>query len=286
MNDICWLIRRICRNWCSIISVAFNGIVIGLIIGALIIWHDYEVLQMVQIHSPVFKDLCVQIALTSVIIGTSIALLIKIFRSSLPKNPSKTKEIESASLTTVVGLPSEDKTWVDTLIKIITPVSATLFFLYQAIAGSLFATTSITVKGDRCNDAGKLLVTATIERGDNWLAAIAVDEYQLSEDEKRVGQIVPERWHFPRKSDDLLYLAPHEKTATQFIWTVPEDSKHDLFLTMSVHSYAKFWPITSESFARAVIPAVMPVAKDKKSVMLVAEGKKESVCENKGKDKE
>lgn len=289
MNDLCWLKRRICENLCSIISVAFNGIVISIIIGALFIWSDWKILQMFWNQNTVFEDLCEQIALTAVIIGISFALLIRIFRSSLSRNTSEPEKIESLSPSTVVVLPSEGKTSVNTLIKIVAPVSATLFFLYQILAGSLFATTTVTVKGERCNKAGKLLVTATIERGDNWLAAIAVDQYMLSSSDEDKEFKATDAWKFPRKSDKLLRLAPHEKTSTQFILKAQDvlpagNINSDIFLTMSVRSYAIFWPIPSESLARAVIPAIMPVAEHKIQKKQPAEDKKESVCENKDKN--
>jgi hypothetical protein len=208
---------------------------------------DEKTLKAIQIY-----DLYMQIGWTSLIIGTSLTILMVIFKPSVLRWISN----ESADAN------KNQKNAIETLLDVVVPVSALIFVLYQIMAGSLFATTTVTAKGDLCREDGKVLVSATLERGGNWLAAIALDQYFLSHDEpKLLGKLENPQsvWKFPRPQSGLLRLAPNEKTSTQFY--IPGLNNLNisvLYLTVSVRSYALFWPIPSESLGRAVIPVVSP----------------------------
>lgn len=209
---------------------------------------EYEkAIKAIQIN-----DLYIQIISTSLIIGMSLTFLIGIFKPSL----SRWSFNESADISKYQKNP------IETLLDVVVPVSALIFVLYQIMAGSLFATTTVTVKGDLCREHGKILVSATLERGGNWLAAIALDQYFLSDFEPNIldkSKIPQSIWKFPRRQSGLLRLAPNEKTSTQFYMSgLDNPNVSALYLTVSVRSYALFWPIPSESLAHAVIPVISP----------------------------
>jgi hypothetical protein len=131
------------------------------------------------------------------------------------------------------------------------PIFAALFFVYQALSGSFFATTSPTleVKVEK-EQPEKALVTASLERGDNWLVEVASAQYIIGP----AGQD-DSGWRnlpLPRRSDGHLRLGPKEKTTTQIRVDLAE--KDDWFITTRFVTYALYWPVPSVSYARALIP--------------------------------
>lgn len=102
----------------------------------------------------------------------------------------------------------------ENLSGIIVPLITAIYFIYQATSGSFFATTSITLEAKRNTDnANEVVITANIERGDNWLVEILESKYQITEypgnstsDWKSIA--------FPSRiegSTAILRLAPKEK---------------------------------------------------------------------------
>jgi len=143
----------------------------------------------------------------------------------------------------------------DTLSKAAVPAAAALYFLYQAFAGSFFATTSILLEATREKTPGnKVVVKATIERGDNWLVEIITksDEYSITTSQEQK----PEGWkpiNFPGRDEGnktLLRLAPKEKTHTDF--TI--DNKNGIFVTARIRYYSIGWPFPAESRAKIYVP--------------------------------
>lgn len=156
---------------------------------------------------------------------------------------------------------------IDTFFKLIVPLLTIGFFLYKAIGGALFATTSLTLDAKRIvGDPESIFVTATIERGSNWLVEIQDAVYIFSVNGIQQGRYrnmgFPRTGEtpFPRAEGDRLgpvptslKLAPGEKTATQF--RLEAGSLDEVEITAYVSVVAVTWPIPSWSFARALVPA-------------------------------
>jgi hypothetical protein len=137
-------------------------------------------------------------------------------------------------------------------LKVVATIVAGGYFAYQVLAGAFFSTTSIAIQATRDpNDPSKVLVTATLTRGDNWLAVIVVNSHQLECD----GQLTP--WldmRFPRRlGNRTLRLGPKEQTSTTFI--IDKASKGEITITARIESYSIFWPVASESYARTSVLA-------------------------------
>jgi hypothetical protein len=148
-----------------------------------------------------------------------------------------------------------------------------LYFIYQAVSGSLFATTTISTDAKRgVNDA--IVITATIERGDNWLVEIldGSDQYVITKDvTKNFGDInIKFNLNFARYkkgNNSILKLAPKEKTQTQFIIDdevikkanngLSDNDKIDLnkgFYVISQIEYESVsWPFSAKSVAKSYV---------------------------------
>jgi hypothetical protein len=144
----------------------------------------------------------------------------------------------------------ETKGGVEFLVNAGVPLAAGAFFLYQVMAGSFFATTTVTVKATRCN--GKILVLATLERGDNFLVVIPADEYHVGPIDKSYNSGWKEAG-FQRKRDGTLALGPKERTTTMFF--INSAPSEDTAITLAIDAYAISWPVPSESFAQVLVPA-------------------------------
>lgn len=133
------------------------------------------------------------------------------------------------------------------------PMAAALYFLYQLLAGALFATTSVSIDAVRDTvQTDSAIVTLKIERGDNWLteiASAAVTTESPSHDAKRWQEA-----DLPRRPDRQVRLAPKETTSTRFRLPLGKNAK-DIVVTARVVAYGLFWPIPSESFASALVLA-------------------------------
>jgi hypothetical protein len=162
---------------------------------------------------------------------------------------SPTKNIK-ANGEVIATIDDGGDTSFDGVSRIGVPLAAGAFFLYQIIGGSFFATTTVTAKATRCSN--KILVVATLERGDNWLVDIPADEYHIGP----IGADFDSEWHeaeFQRKKDGALRLAPKERTTTMF--SVNAAPSGDTTITVAIDAYATYWPVASESFAKVIVPA-------------------------------
>ncbi|MFT7774000.1 hypothetical protein [Roseateles sp.] len=142
----------------------------------------------------------------------------------------------------------------DAFWKLGTPILALGYFLYRLVAGAMFATTSVGLSAERDPaDPARLLVRLTVERGPHWMADIASDVVILHEVEDlwRAPLARWERARLPRREDGSLRLAAGEKTATEF--SLDGVSLRAFHLTARVVSYASYWPVPSESYARVRI---------------------------------
>jgi len=129
------------------------------------------------------------------------------------------------------------------------------YFIYQLMAGALFATTSISIDAVRSTiEPHKIRISVTLERGSNWLAVIVADAYYV------VTPDAPITWHtigFPRRErDDSLRLGPNEKTATTIVLTRPPEL--DVTIVAKVEFYSILWPVAGESFAKTIVLASAP----------------------------
>ena len=131
------------------------------------------------------------------------------------------------------------------------PLSAMLYFIYQVVAGALFATTSVTLTAVRDEFDPKIaLITMKLERGDNWVSEIASAAVTTG-----IPYQDAMKWqeaNFPRRTNGTLRLAPKEETETMFHIEL-ENETEDVFITARIITYGIMWPMASESFALALI---------------------------------
>jgi hypothetical protein len=200
----------------------------------------------------------IDIPITSALLGFAVgfatwfvrrAMLANRTRQAMPRIAANPSAGHSQSTS-----KSDSDSGTEFLLKAVVPVAAAAFFFYQVIAGSYFAGTTVTVQGTRCGD--KILVSVTLERGDNWLVNIPADEYHVGP--VGTGDDFDSGWKsigFQRKRYGDLRLAPKEKTTTMF-FVEPTDARSDTIIVVAIDSYAKYWPMPSQSFAKLIIPAV------------------------------
>lgn len=139
------------------------------------------------------------------------------------------------------------------------PLAAVLFFAYQVIAGSMFATVSVSATATRVAGRPDLaLLQVALERGDKWLVEVPRVTYRLG---KRGRQEV----EFPRRTRSAagqkvswMRLGPGEKTASMQLVTLA--SSTDQTIDVCAESYALWWPAPSMAFCRVVIPPLPPEA--------------------------
>jgi hypothetical protein len=141
----------------------------------------------------------------------------------------------------------------DAFWKVGTPLLALGYFLYQLVAGAMFATTSVSLSAARDpTHPTRLLVKLSIERGAQWMADIA-SAAVAQHPSDHLWTPLP-KWEpvqLPGRENEPLRLAPGEKTATEF--SMAGVSPRVFYLTVRVISYASYWPVPSESFARVRI---------------------------------
>jgi hypothetical protein len=110
----------------------------------------------------------------------------------------------------------------DLALKFLALVSATLFFGYKLLAGSLAAPTSLGVAASTVKCAKKLcaaIVKIEIQRGDNWGAYVECAELTLVVDGERSKPIAIQYKYHDRPSFEL---SPGEKTQYGAVVEVPE----------------------------------------------------------------
>jgi hypothetical protein len=199
---------------------------------------------------------CIHIPITSALLGFAVGFAVWFVRRAILAN-STGQGMPAIARAASTGLHSQSppnaggNSGSEFLLKAVVPVAAAAFFFYQVIAGSYFAGTTVTLQGSRCLD--KILVSVTLERGDNWLVSIPADEYHIGP----VGADFDTGWKpvgFQRKKYGDLRLAPKEKTTTMFL-VEPSDAVSDTTIVVAVDSYAMYWPMPSQSFAKLIVPA-------------------------------
>lgn len=142
------------------------------------------------------------------------------------------------------------------------PMAAALYFVYQLLAGNLFATTSVSVDAVRdAQDANFAIVTLKIERGDNWLTEIA--SAAVTTGALWDGQTRWQEAYLPHRPGHLARLAPKETMSTRFRFELkPEreagkaasrSGEEHVVVTARVVAYGLLWPIPSESYAAALV---------------------------------
>lgn len=152
----------------------------------------------------------------------------------------------------------------DKFFKVATPVVAAIFFFYNAIAGALFATTTLLAK-EIGRTAEKAFVELTVERGDIWLVEILdskilyhyneytsgaesdenANAYEVKNDSHMKESVV-----FPHTKGIPLRLAPKEKTS--IVIEVPLSEK-SMVLTARIAYEAVMWRRPAMSYARTIL---------------------------------
>lgn len=130
----------------------------------------------------------------------------------------------------------------------IVPFAALGFFIYQAMAGAFFATTSLTIEAKR-DGRDSIIASVTIERGDHWLVDIASLAYSITEGETK-GSWLP--IDIPCGPENKLRLAPKEKATTMF--RIPTTVTGDAIITIQALTYGLMWPVPGRSYARVLVP--------------------------------
>lgn len=158
--------------------------------------------------------------------------------------------------------PPNSSTELDLVFKLGGSVVALGYFVYRAMGGALFATTSVVLTALRDPLlSGRVLVTVSIERGTQWTSNIASVAMVLHESAKMWPEPpLPLVWEpvlFPTRQDGSLRLAPGEKTATSFY--LEPMTFGAFYLTVRVVSFAQLWPVPSESFARVCVGPYVPI---------------------------
>ena len=148
----------------------------------------------------------------------------------------------------------------DLFLKGIVPLMALTYFVYQALGGAFFATTSVVVAATRSEtDPKQLLVTLSVERGAQWVAVISSNAVVWHTTDGHAS--APEaNWtvdKLPRRpGNEPPVLAAGEKTTTQFeIEKVPDGA---FYVTARVVFYAAWWPVPGECLARVRVAALKP----------------------------
>lgn len=145
---------------------------------------------------------------------------------------------------------------IDIFFKGAAGIAATIYFIYQAIAGSFFATTNILLEANFFEKSNQYVVKATIERGDNWCVNIKEAMYLLEEKSKTNIHIWTDM-KFPKREDGIHILAPKEKTHTEFV--VSMNGCAEITVTARVISFATWWPKPARSFARLKLIDQLPL---------------------------
>ncbi len=144
---------------------------------------------------------------------------------------------------------------IDTVFKVTTPVALFAYFIYQVVAGALFATTSVRLELEKGDTNPKVaVVKVTLERGDNWLVRIEKVGYTTSpvvptQSASYTEILFPGRDALGSNESDFS-LAPKETTSTMFQVPLAAD---ETYVTVRVVSYATLWPMPSRSYARILI---------------------------------
>ena len=133
------------------------------------------------------------------------------------------------------------------------PVAALLFFSFQVIAGSLFATLSVSATATRIeSQPNSILLQVNLERGDKWLIEVPRVTFSVADGPRQ-------EFKFPRRTVSptnqkvsWLRLGPGEKTASMQV--VDFGSLPMATIDVRAESYALWWPAPSMSFCRVIVP--------------------------------
>jgi hypothetical protein len=177
---------------------------------------------------------CVQVLVTAVGFGLAVGLLVglslELFSAGFARGPER----------------------INTVFKALPSAAALTYFIYQAVAGALFATTSVILELEKpLKESTPVALKLTLERGDNWLARIQKVDYGVSSEPappKEYKTVL-----FPAaevEPDKGFSLAPKERTSTMV--SLPLDKK-DNYVTARVVSYAIWWPTPTQSYTRILI---------------------------------
>ena len=205
------------------------GFIVGVLAAILFI-----IAVVPRFHSFGTNVPCLQVILTAVgfglAVGVLVGLTLELFSAGLARGPER----------------------INTVFKVLPSAAALTYFVYQAVAGAFFATTSVILELEKpMKESTPVVMKLTLERGDNWLARIQKVEYGFSSEAK-----LPVKYNtvlFPAaevESDHAFSLAPKERTSTMV--SLPLDKK-DNFVTVQVVSYAVWWPTPTRSYARILI---------------------------------
>lgn len=206
---------------------------------------------------------------TSFLLGISVAGAYWLIRLvNAPRVSGSHSSVKRGLISTAETAVSADG--VDKFFRIGVPLGTAFYFVYQLFAGSFFGTTTVSVKTIRCGK--NLFMYVDLERGDNWLVDITADEYFAGYVDAKSFNTV--KWRpigFQRNKDDVLRLAPKERTGTVLAISPEPDGTS---IVVAIDAYSILWPVPMESFAKTI---VLPEVKSESS---------QSTCPIPGKEKE
>ena len=141
----------------------------------------------------------------------------------------------------------------DICLKASAVVWGVLFFGYKLAAGSLAAATSLSLAAQPvpCGDKSCVLVTITLERGENWGTYVEHAQLTVVADEKR-GEPIPIQFKYPGR--ETFELSPGEKTQYGAIVELPA-GKRFLIEALFVMQQKRLWSDPAYVFGSvAVLP--------------------------------